>query len=364
MNNVYTIIPVIFITCILYLMFYFMPKLSSKKLFYGVLISQEYYKRDEFQSIDKSFKRNLTILFAFIICLSIIISFYTTDMDTIQLVTLLGFLVIETLMYVKTHKSVLALKKSLSEEKTSSEPISIVDTDFLRKRDSITKRFKLYFGLNYIVVIVISIYSILNYNDKAKYIPIHWNIYGKADGYVANTFTNFLSQIGLLIFMMTVITVLSIYTIKSRVKFDTLDLNDSKERALELIKKTGYSFLLVAVGMTLLFVNIFTSIANNTDTNMYIGILTSTIVIVGAISSVIFILKSDNLSATSTYSPDDDESNWKFGLIYYNRNDPSFMIPKRFGIGWSINAGHPLGFAFYALILLILLYSILKIFVK
>ncbi|MFB9619192.1 DUF1648 domain-containing protein [Brooklawnia cerclae] len=45
-------------------------------------------------------------------------------------------------------------------------------------------------------------------------------------------------------------------------------------------------------------------------------------------------------------SPDDD-SLWKLGLVYYNTNDPSVLVPKRSGIGYEPNAGHPLGMAIY-----------------
>jgi len=44
----------------------------------------------------------------------------------------------------------------------------------------------------------------------------------------------------------------------------------------------------------------------------------------------------------------DDDIYWKFGnTIYYNTDDPSVFIEKRFGIGWTINAGRPVGMAVY-----------------
>jgi uncharacterized membrane protein len=32
---------------------------------------------------------------------------------------------------------------------------------------------------------------------------------------------------------------------------------------------------------------------------------------------------------------------WKWGLIYYNPADPALWVEKRFGIGWTMNFGHP-----------------------
>lgn len=38
--------------------------------------------------------------------------------------------------------------------------------------------------------------------------------------------------------------------------------------------------------------------------------------------------------------PDDDRF-WRLGLVYLNRDDPAFLVPKRFGVGWTINLGNP-----------------------
>ena len=38
----------------------------------------------------------------------------------------------------------------------------------------------------------------------------------------------------------------------------------------------------------------------------------------------------------------DDDTFWKAGMIYYNRDDPSVIVPKRFGIGYTVNYGNPL----------------------
>lgn len=37
----------------------------------------------------------------------------------------------------------------------------------------------------------------------------------------------------------------------------------------------------------------------------------------------------------------DEDSMWLAGIIYCNRYDPSIFVPKRFGVGWTINVGRP-----------------------
>ena len=45
-----------------------------------------------------------------------------------------------------------------------------------------------------------------------------------------------------------------------------------------------------------------------------------------------------------------DDRYW-YGLFYYNPDDPDPFVPKRYGLGWTINFGHPQGKLIAALIL-------------
>jgi uncharacterized membrane protein len=37
----------------------------------------------------------------------------------------------------------------------------------------------------------------------------------------------------------------------------------------------------------------------------------------------------------------DDDKYWRGGLFYINRDDPAMWIPRRFGLGWTLNFGNP-----------------------
>ncbi|WP_230854840.1 DUF5808 domain-containing protein [Arthrobacter terrae] len=58
--------------------------------------------------------------------------------------------------------------------------------------------------------------------------------------------------------------------------------------------------------------------------------------------------------STRPQHPDDD-SQWIAGLIYNNPEDPWLLVPKRAGIGWTINWGRPAGKAITLAMLLLVL---------
>ncbi|MCH9276458.1 DUF5808 domain-containing protein [Bifidobacterium amazonense] len=39
--------------------------------------------------------------------------------------------------------------------------------------------------------------------------------------------------------------------------------------------------------------------------------------------------------------PSDDDRHWIAGVFYVNRNDPAVIVPKRFGVGWTVNCARP-----------------------
>lgn len=59
-----------------------------------------------------------------------------------------------------------------------------------------------------------------------------------------------------------------------------------------------------------------------------------------------------SVPAARAEAPDDDRF-WPGGLVYLNRDDPSVWVPKRVGIGWTVNLGSAGGIALTAGLLLV-----------
>ncbi|HEY7974240.1 MAG: DUF5808 domain-containing protein [Ktedonobacterales bacterium] len=53
-----------------------------------------------------------------------------------------------------------------------------------------------------------------------------------------------------------------------------------------------------------------------------------------------------------------DSRNWYLGVFYYNPDDPAVFVPKRLGLGWTINFAHPGGKVMAAVIVALILLPI------
>lgn len=46
-----------------------------------------------------------------------------------------------------------------------------------------------------------------------------------------------------------------------------------------------------------------------------------------------------------------DDNHWKWGVFYFNPKNRSVFVPKRLGIGWTINFAHPVSWIITLIIL-------------
>ncbi|WP_042720239.1 DUF5808 domain-containing protein [Flavobacterium sp. B17] len=51
----------------------------------------------------------------------------------------------------------------------------------------------------------------------------------------------------------------------------------------------------------------------------------------------------------------DENSFWKLGVFYYNKQDKRLFPPKRTGLGWTVNFANPFSVALFLLILLVII---------
>jgi uncharacterized membrane protein len=47
----------------------------------------------------------------------------------------------------------------------------------------------------------------------------------------------------------------------------------------------------------------------------------------------------------------DDDRLYRFGLFYFNPDDPSVFVPKRFGVGWTLNVARPVTWLIFGVVI-------------
>lgn len=184
-------------------------------------------------------------------------------------------------------------------------------------------------------------------------IPVHWNASGMPDAYAAKSaatvFGSLLTGVGLVVFL-AVTALLTREIPQGRATADVPGWASAGQSRRRLMQ----SFLgQITLAMAVLFAGISVATWFRPGAAMpvlTVGFLAVTFALIALLMIRLRAVTRDaEAASTGTAAPrtdiPDDDRYWKGGLVYVNRHDPALFVPKRFGVGWTVNAGHPAGMA-------------------
>jgi len=319
------------------------PKTTRKDIFLGVRIPEEESEKIEIKNIYKSF-----VLWNIIISLPVI-------------------------LYLKFNKDVKQLKSNKHWFKNKKQVIA-VDTEFSSENPNKSLISPWWFLIPIVIILITIFINIKIYPSLPNKVATHWDFKGNINGY-QNKSTFLIYQMPLMEILMTSIFFLCYKIIGwSKKQISAVNPKESKIR-----NKLFRRILSIYITFSTIAMITFLSIINfqimkvidisNKSMTYFSLIFTLSMIIVPIIlgvkigqggSKLKLKYKDDNIN---NFINKDDDNHWIFGnTIYYNKEDPSLFIEKRFGIGWTINAGRPLGLIIYISLILIIIVSIISSF--
>ena len=362
MNSTLSLIVNVPTLLLLYILTYFTQALSGKRQFYGISLNYDYFKKEEFKNLDKKYKLYTTISFMASLIFQLILIYIIKAYVVSSIVPMLVFLLCNLLIYVNVHNEVKRLKSELSLDipDLDLEKTKIVlDTDFMQEKNKIVKKYSLIILIPLIITSLVGIYVLANYNIIPDVIPTHWGVSGKPDAFADKSFTKILTIVGMMVGLSLIVYISSIYSLKTRAKLSANCIDNSKRVHLHYLNLFGITFLLLNIGMDILFIDMFIATMNASSVNPYILWPATILIILVCIYQTYIYYKSPNKSKNASYSIEDDDSFWILGFIYNNPNDPSLFVNKRFGAGWTVNIGTTKGKVFFVLPFILIILSLL-----
>lgn len=344
------------------------PYLVKKTIVFGVVIPEEHLKDEKLLSYKKRYS-SLLFIFTLIALIAYALWFYMKT-PAEDLVALAGMIIqfavifLSIVLYFNFH---VQIKKRKSEKGWGADFKQVKVTDLsVRSEDAVLPWY--IFVLPMIVTIGLIAYTGFQYQLLPDQIPTHWGANGKPDAFTdKNPFT----AISLL--LVTLVMQLMFLGINegkrnSGIKLSPSSPDASRNRQLTLRKNTSIFMLFTSVAVTILmsFLQLATIHENlvGDTVMMIVPMIFLFVILLGVILLAVKVGKSDTqIEGHSGGQIADYESDvyWKGGLFYYNRNDPSIFVEKRFGIGWTLNFANPIGYVIcigpIVLILLIAVFS-------
>lgn len=344
-----------------------LPYLVKRSIVFGVTIPERFIHDSKL----KMFKKQYSVLvggISFLILVGYLIWAFVSSPSEMQIVIIgsmieFGILILSSSLYFYFHSKTIQLKK----EKKWLESLKQVKVTDLSVRQ-LDEMLPWYF---YLLPILITVglmgYTILNYDILPDQIPTHWGPSGEPDAFTEkNYFTAIQLSLFLLILQFMFLGI-QIATKKSGIKLSATGFAASKNRQLSLRKYSSWFlyFVVLLVTMLMSYFQLTTIHPQILDgiSKVAIPIGFLILILIGTLILSIKVGRSDkNLDEVVNYQITDldEDQYWKGGIFYFNKNDPSIFVEKRFGVGWTINFANPIGyFIVFVPIVVILVISFL-----
>lgn len=323
--------------------------ISGKNYFYGVYIKNIDLNEGDKKRIDKGYKRRINYTLILILILSILLIKTFTGIEQIVMPIALTIYICLSYWYIRdSYVEVKHLKSQLiscsngeSIQKQSNQTITI-DTKFINEKEKLKRKFKILFGICIAISIISFVYVAINYNNLPETIPTHWGPNGKPDAFGPKNFKNVFFMNIIDLGMVLMFSYMGVGTIGYRSYIDTQNKEENRKKALKYLNNIGYSLFIITISMqSTTSINPILMV-KNIDMPM---ILFFIIIFVPILASILLIYNSIMLSTLKSknknnYMIESDDEKWIYGFIYYNKEDPSLMVEKRLGAGWTFNMAH------------------------
>jgi len=323
----------------------FMPRLVREDILFGVRIPQDRVNSPSAVRLRKLYSR---YYLAFSIPVSVFMAWQIFETGNILLFSL-GFFVLllgQGILYVWIHKKARRLKES---EKWLDGKIqsTVVDTSFRKNAGSVSAWWYL---VPLFIVLANTAFSIWKYPSLGSILPVHFNAAGEADRWVDKSFLN-VFLLPLTQFVLTALMFFVHWVIgASKQELNPADPEGSVSRALRF-RRTWSVYLVFLNTFLLLMTSFFHWKAMGfirASSSLSMGLTVAwTVLLFGSLLYLTFALgqggsriRSGSGADTGRINRDDDRF-WKWGMFYYNPDDPAMFVEKRFGIGWTNNFANP-----------------------
>lgn len=340
------------------------PFLMKKTVVFGVSVPEAHRYDNTLIGYKKTYSF-LTLMISITSAAAYVIWYLNGNPGEAQLVLFgslieFGIIFISMALYFYFHAKTTQFKRNQNWDEDVKQ-VKIIDLN-VRTQDEMLPWYV------YILPIAVTLgvigYTLANYANLPEQIPTHWGPDGKADSFAEKNPFSVISLPLIILIIQFMFLGMVEATKRSGIKLSAANTEGSKVRQLASRKYTSWFMFMMAVAITMLFS--FLQL-NTIHPNMFSHslLIAAPLIFLGVtlIGTIIYAVKVGNAGEKITGQPlggmsdYNDDQYWKGGLFYFNKNDPSIFVEKRFGIGWTINFANPRGYllVFVPLIIIILL---------
>lgn len=342
-----TLIPIFFMS--------FTPYFTRKTESFGVMIPMEIHGRDDFKSMRRKFTVRMlfvntlfTLLFIYIH-----IQFSSTIFTITFTIGIFVLIILFFIIYLPFHRQMKKIKQAENWVFTHKQQ-RIIDTNF-RKADVVHSY--AWYVIPFFVIIGTIIYTFILYDHIPNQVPTHTGPGGVVT--YSEKSPGVLIMLPIVQLFMLAIMIGCHYVINiSKQSINVANPKQSKQQNKTFRRYWSMFLILTTIGITLLFSYLQLAMIHEI-LFLHQGKVILVMVVLLVVSLIILSMRTgqggSRLGGTTTEADNvmeaDEDNHWIFGQIYFNREDPTIFVEKRFGIGWTVNFARPITWIIFLILL-------------
>lgn len=340
----------------------FIPYWTRKTESFGVSIPKTIYDTEELKNMRKNYALRGAILSIFFTLIFIPLYLTVKSNENLLAIVFTGvvliYLLLSFFIYLSFHKKMKQLKTKQQWKKEKKEQL-VLNIRFREMKSAVSN---LYYIIPLLIPIVGIYLTIIYYDTFPDQIPMHYNFSGEVTRYSDKSYGTLLVLPFISLFLTGMMLLINWGITQAKQQIDADQPEVSMKQNMIFRRRWSiflfYTTLLVNLMLALFHLQLIYPIP---PVISFITpfLLTGIIIIWALILSVTTgqggsKVRIDTPTEKELINPDDDE-HWKLGMFYFNKDDPTLLLEKRFGIGWTFNWARP---AAWIIIILILVFSI------
>lgn len=319
-----------------------MPALVRPTLPFGVRIPLAYAQEPAIAAAVRDYRRLLLIGGVLVVAVSLALALALGQPFLLNL-GIFAALILSWIAYYRAHRQI-ATRKAAERWYEGLRQGIAVDTT-LRSAPS---AFPLVWLLPTVAIAVLTLaLGLWRYPALPATLALHYRADGTPDRFGAKSVWSAFSPVIVQWVVTALLLALAAVSGRFRADLDIEALDQSVAQHRRMVGAMQRTLLLLTAGVALTFLGVSALVWGLFPAVGPTLALLTIVPILGIVGAVLLIVRATPSQATAPhgnsggYVNRDDDAYWRGGMFYTNRDDPALFVPKRFGIGWTINFAHP-----------------------
>lgn len=217
------------------------------------------------------------------------------------------------------------------------------------------------FVIGLVFLIAATVWGAVLYPHLPERIPVHWDAAGRPNGFADKTLWTVLGMplLGILVAILLFAIAATVHRFPQRVGSTVPGAAEHSAAAGRMMGR-----LLVVLSVTFAVLSVlgwYPAVPSWVFAlAVWLGVLAMLLV------PTLFIVGLARAGALRRVPAAEGEGNteryWRAGFFYVNRADPAVLVPKRLGVGWTVNFGSPVGIVIGVAVLALIAFVVLVAF--